>query len=95
MWMDGQTDRLDEADSRSLQFCKRAYRPSPLFIKLFSKETYSAKCPGILPNMNKLSYEVTDHDIYIRWYVYDTVKRQSRPVPQGNLIDQQEAEIQM
>ena len=38
-----------------------------------SKETYSAKCPGILPNTNKLSYEVIDHD-YIRWYAYDTVE---------------------
>ena len=27
--------------------------------------------------------------------VYEMVERRSRPVPQGNLIDQQEAEIQM
>jgi hypothetical protein len=60
-----------------------------------SKETYSAKCPSIWSNMNKLSCEVTDHDIYIRLYAYDTEERWSRPVPQGNLIDQQEAEIQM
>ena len=60
-----------------------------------SMETYSAKCPGILPSMNKLSYELIDHDIYIRRCVYEMMERRSRPVPQGNLLDQREAEIQM
>jgi len=33
--------------------------------------------------------------IDIRWYAYDTVERWSCPVPHDNLIDKQEAEIQM
>ena len=45
--------------------------------------------------MNKLSYEVIAHYICIRWYVYEMVESRSRPLPQGNLIDQQEAKIQM
>ena len=65
---DGQTDRLDEANSRFSQFCERVYRPRLLYIKVIRQwKQYSVKCPGILPNTNKLSYKVIDHGIYIRW----------------------------
>jgi hypothetical protein len=76
MRTDGRTGRQTDLTKLIVAFRNSANAPTDkvrCLTSYSSMETYSAKCPGILPDTNKLSY-----DINIRWYVYEMAnKKQS------------------
>ena len=76
-----QTDRQTDLTKLTVAFRNSVNAPTDQVCCLSSyssMETYSAKCPGILPDTNKLSYEVIDHDIYFRWYVYEMANKETK-----------------